>query len=198
MARNKQVILRDYVRGVPKESDMIVLSSDNKSSVVALPQGSNAVVVKNLYLSCDPYMRLLMTKSTLTVLNSYSPGSVITGHGVAKVMDSGHPKFETGDFVWGITGWEEYSLITTPETLFKIEHTDDVVPLHYYTGILGLAGMTAYIGFYKIGSPKKGEHVFVSAASGAVGQLVGQFAKLMGCYVVGSASTKEKVSSPRH
>ncbi|KAG5556016.1 hypothetical protein RHGRI_006600 [Rhododendron griersonianum] len=77
MARNKQVILRDYVSGVPKESDMIVLSSD-KSSVVALPQGSNAVVVKNLYLSCDPYMRLLMTKSTQTVLNSYSPGSVRT------------------------------------------------------------------------------------------------------------------------
>ncbi|KAE9465822.1 hypothetical protein C3L33_02269, partial [Rhododendron williamsianum] len=108
-------------------------------------------------------------------------------------MDSGHPKFETGDFVWGKTGWEEYSLITTPETLFKIEHTDDVVPLHYYTGILGMPGLAAYVGFYKIGAPKKGEYVFVSAASGAVGQLVGQFAKLMGCYVVGSASTKEKV-----
>ncbi|KAF7112632.1 hypothetical protein RHSIM_RhsimUnG0210000 [Rhododendron simsii] len=115
---------------------MILLSSD-KSSVVALPQGSNAVVVKNLYLSCDPYMRLLMTKDTKAILDSYSPGSVIKGHGVAKVTDSRHPKFEMGDFVWGITGWEEYSLITTPETLFKIEHTDDVVPLHYYTGILG-------------------------------------------------------------
>lgn len=59
----------------------------------------------------------------------------ITGFGVARVIDSGHPNFKKGDLVWGITGWEEYSLITEPETLFKIEHTD--VPLSYYTGILG-------------------------------------------------------------
>jgi len=74
---------------------------------------------------------------------------------------------------------------------FKIQHTD--VPLSYYTGLLGMPGMTAYVGFYEICSPKKGETVYVSAASGAVGQLVGQFAKMMGCYVVGSAGSKEKV-----
>lgn len=60
---------------------------------------------------------------------------VITGYGVAKIMDSGHPNFNKGDLVWGTTGWEEYSLITKPEGLFKIDHTD--VPLSYYTGILG-------------------------------------------------------------
>ncbi|KAD5803569.1 hypothetical protein E3N88_14929 [Mikania micrantha] len=113
------------------------------------------------------------------------------GYGVAKVLDSGHSNFKKGDLVWGFTGWEEYSIINEPETLFKIEHTD--VPLSYYTGILGMPGMTAYVGFYEICAPKKGEYVFVSAASGAVGQLVGQFAKLSGCYVVGSAGTKEKV-----
>ncbi|XP_059656208.1 2-alkenal reductase (NADP(+)-dependent)-like [Cornus florida] len=116
---------------------------------------------------------------------------VIIGQGVAKVLDSGHPNFKKGDLVWGMTGWEEYSLITTTDYLFKIEHTD--VPLSYYTGILGMPGMTAYAGFYEICTPKKGEYVFVSAASGAVGQLVGQFAKLMGCHVVGSAGSKEKV-----
>ncbi|XP_028097778.1 2-alkenal reductase (NADP(+)-dependent)-like, partial [Camellia sinensis] len=116
---------------------------------------------------------------------------VIMGHGVAKVIDSGHPNIKKGDFVWGTIGWEEYSLITTPEALFKIDHTD--VPLSYYTGILGTPGLTAYVGFHEVCTPKKGEYVFVSAASGAVGQLVGQFAKLMGCYVVGSAGTQEKV-----
>ncbi|KAJ9173949.1 hypothetical protein P3X46_017032 [Hevea brasiliensis] len=115
----------------------------------------------------------------------------INGIGVAKVVDSRHPDFKGGDLVWGRTGWEEYSLITRPDPLFKISNSD--VPLSYYTGILGMPGLTAYAGFYEVCSPKEGECVFVSAASGAVGQLVGQFAKLMGCYVVGSAGSREKV-----
>ncbi|XP_058107292.1 2-alkenal reductase (NADP(+)-dependent)-like [Magnolia sinica] len=90
-----------------------------------------------------------------------------------------------------MTGWEEFTLVSKPETPFKIKYTD--VPLSYYTSILGMPGLTAYAGFYEICTPKKGEYVFVSAASGAVGQLVGQFAKLMGCYVVGSAVSSEKV-----
>ncbi|KAK2990316.1 hypothetical protein RJ640_003588 [Escallonia rubra] len=115
----------------------------------------------------------------------------IVGRGVAEVLDYGDPNFKKGDLVWGMTGWEEYSLITATRPLFKIEHTD--VPLSYNLGILGTPGLTAYVGFYEIFSPKKGEYVFISAASGAVGQFVGQFAKLLGCYVVGSAGTKEKV-----
>ncbi|XLU29775.1 hypothetical protein S245_065841, partial [Arachis hypogaea] len=115
----------------------------------------------------------------------------LTGYGVGRVLESGHPDYKKGDLVWGITKWEEYSLVSSDQTLFKIEHTD--VPLSYYTGILGMPGMTAYVGFFELCSPKKGEKVFVSAASGAVGQLVGQFAKLAGCYVVGSAGSKEKV-----
>ncbi|XP_057468905.1 2-alkenal reductase (NADP(+)-dependent)-like [Actinidia eriantha] len=185
--RNKQVVLRDYIHGFPKESDMYITES---SICLKVPQGSNGVVVKNLYLSCDPYMQLLM-KITQGHGAPFTPGSVITGYGVAKVVDSGHPNLKTGDFVWGTTGWEEYSLIKTPESLFKIENTD--VPLSYYTGILGMPGLTAYAGFYDICAPKRGEYVFISAASGAVGQLVGQFAKLMGCYVVGSAGSKQKV-----
>ncbi|XP_034686801.1 2-alkenal reductase (NADP(+)-dependent)-like [Vitis riparia] len=185
---NKQVIFRDYVSGFPKESDMCVTTSTISPKV---PEGSEAVLVKNLYLSCDPYMRSRMRNIQGSYVEPFKPGSPITGYGVAKVLDSRHPDFKKGDLVWGITGWEEYSLITTNELLFKIQHTD--VPLSYYTGILGMPGMTAYAGFYEICSPKKGEYVFISAASGAVGQLVGQFAKLLGCYVVGSAGTKEKV-----
>ncbi|KAI4356161.1 hypothetical protein L6164_000204 [Bauhinia variegata] len=183
VVRNKQVLLRDCVTGFPKESDMVVVENPLKLEV---PEGSNEILLKNLYLSCDPYMRNRMGKN-----GTFTPGSPIIGYGVAKVLESGHPDYKKGDLVWGITGWEEYSLVSSTQILFKIEHTD--VPLSYYTGILGMPGMTAYAGFYEVGSPKKGENVFVSAASGAVGQLVGQFAKLMGCHVVGSAGSKDKV-----
>ncbi|KAM3702205.1 hypothetical protein ACJW31_04G008000 [Castanea mollissima] len=193
--RNKQVILKDYVTGFPKESDMQVINGTMK---LKLQEGSHGIVVKNLYLSCDPYMRIRMARvEGPSVLTSYTPGSQpLTGFGVAKVLDSGHPNFKKGDLIWGTTSWEECSHITELEGLFKIEHTD--VPLSYYTGILGMPGLTAYAGFYEVCSPKKGEYVFISAASGAVGQLVGQFAKLMGCYVVGSVGSKEKVDLLRN
>nr|GLL47795.1 2-alkenal reductase (NADP(+)-dependent)-like [Ipomoea trifida] len=185
---NKQIVLKDYVTGYPKESDMEIRTTTLKLEV---PKGSNAVLVKNLYLSCDPYMRGRMSKPHGSYVDSFTPGSPITGYGVAKVLDSDNPNFKKGDMVWGMTGWEEYSIITATQGLFKVEHTD--VPLSYYTGLLGMAGMTAYVGFHEICSPKKGDTVYVSAASGAVGQLVGQLAKLFGCYVVGSAGSKEKV-----
>nr|GMD27771.1 2-alkenal reductase (NADP(+)-dependent) [Ipomoea batatas] len=187
---NKQVIFKNYVSGFPTESDMEIRTTTVK---LELPAGSTAVLVKNLYLSCDPYMRTRMKLSDggyLGVNSAFKPGSALEGLGVARILQSGHPDFKEGDLVWGLTGWEEYSVISTA-TLFKIQHTD--VPLSYYTGILGMPGATAYFGFNELASPKKGESVFVSAASGAVGQLVGQFAKLLGCRVVGTAGTEEKV-----
>ncbi|XP_038885152.1 2-alkenal reductase (NADP(+)-dependent)-like [Benincasa hispida] len=192
---NKQVILKDYVTGraTAKESDLEVIS--NRTIKLKVPHGFNGVLLKNLYLSCDPYMHACMNKFENPSIDivSFTPGLPIRGYGVGKVVDSDHSKFKKGDFVWGQTGWEEYSLLSSSEVeaLFKIDHTD--VPLSYYTGILGVSGMTAYAGFFEICCPKKGEYVFVSAASGAVGQLVGQFAKLMGCYVVGCAGSKQKV-----
>ncbi|KNA15050.1 hypothetical protein SOVF_101670 [Spinacia oleracea] len=186
---NKQVIFKDYIVGFPKESDMELITS---KIILKAPEDSNGILLKNLYLSCDPYMRSRMTKHDRpNYVESFLPGSPMTGYGIAKVLDSRHPNFKAGDLVWGVTGWEEYSLITSPELCFKIEHTD--VPLSYYIGILGMLGMTAYVGLYEIGAAKKGDRVFVSAAFGGVGQLVGQLAKLSGCYVVGSAGSKEKV-----
>ncbi|XP_047981194.1 2-alkenal reductase (NADP(+)-dependent)-like [Salvia hispanica] len=189
MEGNKQIILKDYVKGFLKESDLIL-----KSSIVELNVSSDcngAILVKNLYLSCDPYMRARMVKMEGSYIDAFTPGEVIEGFGVAKIVDSSNPNFKKGDLIWGMTGWEEYSLIKSTEAIFKIPSID--VPLSYYTGILGMAGITAYVGFYEICSPKKGETVFISAASGAVGQLVGQFAKLFGCYVVGSAGSQDKV-----
>ncbi|XP_026432544.1 2-alkenal reductase (NADP(+)-dependent)-like [Papaver somniferum] len=186
---NKRIIFRDYISGFPKESDMIPTTDTIKLKV---PEGSNSVLLKNLYLSCDPYMRGRMTQSD-SYVPAFTPGEPIIGYAVSEVLDSGNPNFKKGDYVWGLVGWEQYSLIENPHAmaLTKIDYTD--VPLSYYTGILGMPGLTAYVGFNELASPKKGESVYVSAASGAVGQLVGQFAKLMGCYVVGSAGSKEKV-----
>ncbi|KAF6164611.1 hypothetical protein GIB67_032839, partial [Kingdonia uniflora] len=99
----------------------------------------------------------------------------MAGYEVAKVPDLGYATLKEGGLVWGMTGWEEYSLITEPKILFKINHTD--APLSYYTGLLGnngcFIGMAAYTGFYGVCSPKKGDYVYMSATSGAVGQLVG-------------------------
>ncbi|KAI6699038.1 hypothetical protein NL676_019157 [Syzygium grande] len=157
-----EVIYREQVRGSLKETNLEVRTSSERLKADA---GSGAIAVKNLYLACDPYNLNLIKYSTQL-------GSPVPGYGVARVLESGHPNFKKGDLVWGITRWEEYSLITAPVTCFKIEHAD--VPLSYYTGLLG-------------------ETVFISSAAGAVGQLVGQFAKSLGCYVVGSAGSKEKV-----
>ncbi|XP_044500526.1 2-alkenal reductase (NADP(+)-dependent)-like [Mangifera indica] len=187
---NKQVILKQLINGAPKESDMEVKTS---SISLKVEEGSKAVVVKNLYLSVEPYVKLRMKKFEHPDFSSFTPGSAMDGFGVAKVVDSGHPKFQKGDLVWGIVGWEEYSVIKNPESFFKIHHTD--VPLSYYTGLLGMPGMTAWAGLHKIAAPNKGEYVYISGASGAVGQLVGQFAKLLGCYVVGCAGSKEKVEN---
>ncbi|XP_068664675.1 2-alkenal reductase (NADP(+)-dependent) [Aristolochia californica] len=185
---NKRILLKHFVTGTPKEMDMEL----NVGKVnLRVPQGSGAILVKNLYLSCDPYMRGRMREYYDSYIPPFVPGSAIEGFGVCKVVDSEDPDYKPGDLVTGVTGWEEYSLIQQTKQLRKIQSED--IPLSYHLGLLGMPGFTAYAGFYEVCSPKKGEYVFVSAASGAVGQLVGQLAKLHGCFVVGSAGTKQKV-----
>ncbi|KAJ0080860.1 hypothetical protein Patl1_11902 [Pistacia atlantica] len=189
VVENKQVIFKGYIERAPKETDMEL--KVNKLQLKA-PKGSAAFLVKNLYLSCDPYMRALMRQGSGGHHPPYVPGQVIQGFGVSKVVDSDNPDFKPGDIISGFTGWEEYSLLKNPEQLSKIQ-PDDQIPLSYHLGLLGMPGFTAYVGFYEVCAPKKGEYVFVSAAAGAVGQLVGQLAKLHGCYVVGSAGSSQKV-----
>ncbi|KAK9054525.1 hypothetical protein SSX86_025603 [Deinandra increscens subsp. villosa] len=190
VAENKQIVLKSYVNGSPVETDM-ELKLGNRVKLEA-PKGSKGVLVKNLYLSCDPYMRGRMQDFHASYIPPFTPGSVIEGFGVSKVVDSDDPNFKKGEFVTGLTNWEEYTLILKTGQLRKIQQ-DDAIPLSYHVGLLGMPGITAYAGFYEVCAPKKGDYVYVSAASGAVGQLVGQLAKLHGCYVVGSAGTSHKV-----
>ncbi|XP_028770619.1 2-alkenal reductase (NADP(+)-dependent) isoform X2 [Neltuma alba] len=174
---NRQVIFKNFIDRAPQDTDL-----ELKVSKIELraPSGSGALLVKNLYLSCDPYMRGRMRDFHESYIPPFVPGQAVEGFGVSKVVHSDDPNFKPGDLISGMTGWEEYSLIKKTEQLRTIQ-------------LDGMPGFTAYAGFYEVCSPSRGEHVFVSAASGAVGQLVGQLAKLHGCYVVGSAGSNQKV-----
>lgn len=186
---NKQVIFKGYIDGVPQLADFELKVGKLK---LQAPKGSGDFLVKNLFLSCDPYMRGRMRDYHDSYIHPFVPGQPIEGFGVAEVVDSDDSNFKPGDIVSGFTRWEDYSLIKKDSIQLRKIEPDDL-PLSFHVGLLGMPGLTAYAGFFEVCSPKKGDCVFVSAASGAVGQLVGQLAKLHGCYVVGSAGTKQKV-----
>ncbi len=152
--------------------------------------GDNQILVRTLYLSLDPYMRPRMTE-----LRSYTPpfelDQPLTGGAVAEVLESRNPKFAAGDIVTGMLSWATHQ-IHDGRGLRKIER--DAAPLSAHLGILGMPGFTAWHGMLRMGQPKAGETVFVSAATGAVGQLAGQLAKLQGARVVGCAGDDAKCS----
>ncbi len=144
------------------------------------------VLVKNLWLSLDPYMR-----GRISVAKSYVKGvdigEVMVGQTVGEVMESKHPNLKKGDHVLTQLGWQLYG--ATKEAT-RIDGSR--APLSYYLGMLGMPGMTAYFGLKELGQPKPGETVLVSAASGAVGSVAGQLAKLWGCRAIGIAGGREK------
>ncbi len=168
------------------------VSDDNFRFVtreLLLPENSG-VLVKNIYLSVDPYMRGRMSAQK-SYAAGFELGKVLSGGGIGQVTISHDPKLKVGDFVTGHMGWEEISYFPDASGLQKLD--PKLAPLSYNLGVLGMPGMTAYVGLLDIGKPESGETVYVSAASGAVGQLVGQIAKMKGCRVVGSAGSEAKV-----
>ncbi|KAF9179741.1 hypothetical protein BGZ50_006705 [Haplosporangium sp. Z 11] len=158
----------------------------------------NDVLLRNIYLSLDPYIRGLMREVKTPGAPVYQIGQVMRSDGVSEVIQSKNPAFPVGTLVTGFIGWEEYSYVPHTRGLrcLPINARDQIkIPLSAYVGVLGMPGMTAHVSLLKlVGEPKPGETIFISAASGAVGQLVGQIAKLRGLRVVGSAGSDEKVA----
>jgi len=148
--------------------------------------GDGEVLVKNLWLSLDPYMRGRMSDAK-SYVKGVEIGEVMVGQTAGEVLESKNPGFRKGDHVLTQLGWQLYG--ATKEVM-KVDGSR--APLSYYLGVLGMPGMTAYFGLKEIGQPKAGETVLVSAASGAVGSVVGQLAKIWGCRAVGIAGGREK------
>ena len=144
--------------------------------------------VRNLYLSIDPYMRGRMNDAK-SYAEPVALGDVMIGATVGEVVESKHPNFAVGDKVTGMFGWQDYGT-SDGAGVRKLDDTN--VPLTAYLGAAGMPGVTAWYGLNKIIAPRSGQTVVVSAASGAVGSVVGQLAKLAGCRAVGIAGGTEK------
>jgi NADPH-dependent curcumin reductase len=157
---------------------------------LALPEpGSGEMLVKNLYLSVDPYMRGRMSDRA-SYARPVALGEVMVGGTVARVVTSRADGYAPGDVVVGYGGWQDYAIFSTKDRqLLKV---DPSLPISTALGVCGMPGVTAYFGLNKLGQPKPGETVVVSAASGAVGSVVGQIAKLKGCRAVGVAGGPAK------
>ncbi|MEH1852587.1 MAG: NADP-dependent oxidoreductase [Nostoc sp.] len=179
---NKQIILKSRPVGEPKENDFALVETPTPEP------GEGEILSRTIYLSLDPYVR-----GSISLGKSYAApvelGSVIVGGTVSQVIKSNHPQFQVGDFVLSGNGWQTYA-VSKGETLRKLDPTQ--APLSYSLGVLGMPGLTAYAALLDIGQPKEGETVVVSAASGAVGAVVGQIAKIKGARVVGIVGSDDK------
>ncbi|HET6629044.1 MAG TPA: NADP-dependent oxidoreductase [Woeseiaceae bacterium] len=183
-AMNRQVRLASRPSGWVAEANFELA----EAPLPEVPEGG--LLVRNVYLSLDPYMRGRMN-DTKSYVPPFRVGEVLQGGVVGQVVDSRNPGFAAGDWINGMLGWEQYSL-SNGQGLYKLPAIE--APRSYHLGVLGMPGMTAWVGLFEIGKARKGETVFVSAASGAVGSIAGQLAKLHGCRVAGCAGSEEKVA----
>jgi len=179
---NRRIVLAARPHGEPQDKDFRLESVEFPSP------GEDQVLVRAIYLSLDPYMRGRMNAGP-----SYAPpvevGQVMEGATVSAVVESRSPRFAPGDIVLGYTGWQEYAAAPA-NFLQKLDPAR--APVSTALGVLGMPGLTAYTGLLNIGQPKPGKTVVVAAASGAVGSVVGQIAKIKGCRAVGIAGGEPK------
>ncbi len=146
------------------------------------------VLVRTLYLSCDPTQRGWMARDTY--LPAVAIGEVMRSFGVGRVVESRHPGYQEGQLVQGLLGWQDYALLDGDSARLSV--VPEGVPIPIAMSALGITGLTAYFGLLEIGRPEAGETVVVSGAAGATGSVVGQIARLKGCRVVGIAGGPEK------
>jgi len=180
--RNRRVVLASRPKGEPTPQNF-------RLEEVEIPEpGPGQMLLRTVYLSLDPYMRGRMNAGA-----SYAApveiGEVMEGGTVSEVVASNLPKYKAGDIVLSRSGWQEYALCDGEEAR-KIDPAHG--PISHALGVLGMPGFTAYTGLLNIGQPKAGETLVVAAASGAVGSVVGQIAKIKGCRVVGVAGGEAK------
>ena len=187
MPLNKQIVLDSRPTGKLSPAHFRLVETPAPSA------GEGQVVVRHHYLSLDPYMR-----GRLSDARSYAApqplGAVMVGGTVGEVAESKHPRFKAGDFVVGMGGWQEFALSDGRDLNVVDART---VPLSAYLGPIGMPGVTAWHGLERILDPQQGETIVVSAASGAVGSVVGQLARLAGARVVGIAGGPQKCAYVR-
>ncbi len=175
--------LKSRPEGVPTEDNFELVETE-------MPQaGPGEFLVQNLWLSVDPYMRGRMSEGP-SYVPPFEIGQPMEGGCVGKVIQSQHPDFKVGDAVLGNQGWREFWK-SDGKGVEKID--TESRDLKNYLSVLGMTGMTAYVGLLRIGQLQKGETVFVSAASGAVGSIVCQIAKIKDCRVIASTGSQEKI-----
>jgi NADPH-dependent curcumin reductase CurA len=188
----REVRLKQYPIGVPTVETFEIVK-------VEIPEPKEGeFLVRNIWMSVDPYMRGRMRSpaETKSYIGSFQLHRPLDGACVGQVIDSKSDQFKTGEYVLGDLGWREYWIsgggVRGVNGIMKIDST--IAPIQSFLGMLGMPGLTAYVGLVKIGKLNEGrDTVFISAASGAVGSLACQIAKIKGCHVVGSAGSEEKV-----
>ena len=188
MPTNRRVVLKQRPVGEPKPTDFDIV----EAPVPAPAEGE--ILCRTIWLSLDPYMRGRMN-DVKSYAASVELGGVMVGGTVGEVVESRAPNFARGDIVLGYGGWQQYFVAkaaATPGPFGPLKLDPKVAPVSTALGVLGMPGMTAYVGLYDLGQPKAGETVVVSAAAGAVGSAVGQLAKIRGCRAVGIAGSQDK------
>ena len=178
---NRQVLLAARPAGAPKSSDFTLVET-------TIPEpGPGEVLVRNIFMSVDPYMRGRMNDRR-SYAKPWEVGQPADGRAVGEVVKSNDPRFKPGTLVSSMLGWREY-FVSRGEGLTPLDRS---LPLASYLGVLGVPGFTGWYGLTEIGQPKPGETLVVSGAAGATGSLVVQLGKLLGCRVVGTAGTDDK------
>jgi len=181
MPTNTKILLKTQCVGLPKESDF------EEAKEIAQNPKEGQIRCESLYLSLDPYLRGKISGRHIS--GAILPGDTMTGEAISRVQVSSDPKFKEGDLVIAHSGWQSHPVI---DVAVATKVADREIPVSTYLGIMGMPGLTAYAGLLRLAEPKENDIVLVSAASGAVGSMVGQIAKIKNCHVVGIAGSDEK------